>query len=192
MEAFQKISETLSEKTPEWALKIAQDMVSKWKSIGNSYKVPTSLPPFIICLEINTEDTTEIDEETVAIYVAPKEPYYIEFPNGDLNLDEVSDDFTPYSKELWRDIIKDCIQKPTVIGFLFVCESRTSTSGVASDAILAFYQGFGGISTAYVLPFIEEEGNVSFKDISRIESNVEMSLNISGIYDNRFEKETLN
>lgn len=192
MNSFQQISETLSEQTPEWALKIAQKMVSEWKEVGNSYKLPVSLPPFVICLEINTEETTEIDEDTVAIAVMPKEPYYIEFPNGDLNLEAVDDDFLPYSKELWRPIIKDVIKKPSVIGFLFVCESLTSIEGQKSDAIIACYQGFGGVSSAYVLPFKEQNGEVSFASISPISSNPEMSLNLSGLYDSRFDKETIN
>ena len=132
-----------------------------------------SLPPFVIKLDVNVNATDEetpvheSDEDSFTVQVAPNPPYYIEFPNGELDEDISADEsFKPYSKELWPYIIKDYISSQSTIGFVFVCETQITEveTGTVKDALLAQYQGYGGLMVTYCQHFKldDEENELTF------------------------------
>lgn len=198
MDALVEISQNLSQNTPQWALKVSHEMITQWKKVGKAYNLDVSLPPFVIRLEVNLKDTEVGEEEgSLSVQVAPKEPFYVEFPNGSLDEEEANkEDFRPYGRELWPYIIKDHISAVSTIGFIFVCESQVTdkSSGEIKEAILAHYQGYGDLSTTYYQEFKQVGGGlIEFGDIQELPvDNVGVLQSFEGLFENRMEKEVAN
>lgn len=203
MNALVEISQNLAANTPQWALKVTHEMITQWKKVGKAYNLDVSLPPFVIKLDVNVGATDEevpvheSDEGSFTVQVSPNPPYYIEFPDGELDEDISADEgFKPYSKELWPHIIKDYISTQSTIGFVFVCETQITEdeTGTVKDALLAQYQGYGGLTVTYCQHFKFGEGNLlSFGEIEEVpENNASLLKALDGLFDRRLDKEVVN
>lgn len=204
MNALVEISQNLSVNTPQWALKVTHEMVNQWKKVGKAYNLNVSLPPFVIKLDVNVNATNEetpvheSDEDSFTVQVAPNPPYYIEFPNGELDEDISADEsFKPYSKELWPYIIKDYISSQSTIGFVFVCETQITEveTGTVKDALLAQYQGYGGLMVTYCQHFKldDEENELTFGEIEQLpKAEASLLKALEGLFEHRLDKERAN
>jgi hypothetical protein len=198
MDALVEISQNLSQNTPQWALKVSHEMITQWKKVGKAYNLDVSLPPFVIRLEVNVQDAEVQEEEgALAIQVAPREPFYVEFPNGSLDEEEANrDDFRPYGKELWPFIIKEHILATKTIGFVFVCETQVTdnVTGEVKEALLAQYQGYGELSTTYYQEFKHVgKGDIEFGEIEELpEANMGVLKSLEGLFERRMDKEVAN
>ena len=204
MNALVEISQNLSVNTPQWALKVTHEMVNQWKKVGKAYNLNVSLPPFVIKLDVNVNATNEetpvheSDEDSFTVQVAPNPPYYIEFPNGELDEDISADEsFKPYSKELWPYIIKDYISSQSTIGFVFVCETQITEveTGTVKDALLAQYQGYGGLMVTYCQHFKldDEENELTFGEIEELpKAEASLLKALEGLFEHRLDKERAN
>jgi len=204
MNALVEISQNLSVNTPQWALKVTHEMVNQWKKVGKAYNLDVSLPPFVIKLDVNVNATNEetpvheSDEDSFTVQVAPNPPYYIEFPNGELDEDISADEsFKPYSKELWPYIIKDYISSQSTIGFVFVCETQITEveTGTVKDALLAQYQGYGGLMVTYCQHFKldDEENELTFGEIEELpKAEASLLKALEGLFEHRLDKERAN
>lgn len=204
MNALVEISQNLSVNTPQWALKVTHEMVNQWKKVGKAYNLNVSLPPFVIKLDVNVNATNEetpvheSDEDSFTVQVAPNPPYYIEFPNGELDEDiSANESFKPYSKELWPYIIKDYISSQSTIGFVFVCETQITEveTGTVKDALLAQYQGYGGLMVTYCQHFKldDEENELTFGEIEELpKAEASLLKALEGLFEHRLDKERAN